>query len=434
MTGQSQSGRNWKSGLSWLRKRYVFNMYLLIGGLSIVVATTIFTYRVSKSVERQSYLTTKLFADLGSRLLLAQNVEEVAPVIEIINEIEVPFVITDNSGRPWFWNEPVIGIPMPDYKVLLSVDPSKVSNPAIAEILSKAEAFDQNNEPFAIFSPDGQRVGTLHYGNSALSIRIRYMPYLELMIMVLFFLVILWALQSRQEAEQKALFAGMAKETAHQLGTPLTSIMGWVAILEEKVGKDQEVMVELNRDVDRLSMISARFSQIGSMPQLGDTDLNGMVDEVIQYFQSRLPHLGGRVQLRREGTVQGQVRFNRDLLGWVFENLIKNGIDALVDGKGTITLKVNDHPEGGVRILVSDTGKGIPARVGKKVFEPGFTTKKRGWGMGLALVHRIVTQYHGGRISIAESSHHGTTFEVVLPDASPEMGGAKDIFPENKGL
>ena len=399
-----------------------------------MVGTTIFTIRVSKSVERQSYLTTRLFSDLASRLLLAQNVDEVQPVIEIINEIEVPFVITDNSGRPILWNEPVIGIPMPDYAQLLSVDPSRVSNPAIAEILSMAERFDQHNDPFGIFSADGQRLGTLHFGNSALSIRIRYMPYLELMIMVLFFLIIVWALQNKKQAEQKALFAGMAKETAHQLGTPLTSIMGWMALLEDKVGKDEEVMVELNRDVDRLSMISARFSQIGSMPQLEDTDLNGMVDQVIVYFQRRLPHLGGRVQLRREGTVKGQVRFNRDLLGWVFENLIKNGIDALVDGKGTITVTIADRPEGGVNIRVSDTGKGIPGGTGNKVFEPGYTTKKRGWGMGLALVQRIVSQYHGGRIIIESTSGHGTTFLVTLPAAGelpPNSGGTR-IFPEKE--
>jgi two-component system, sporulation sensor kinase D len=422
-------------GPGWLRKRYIFNMYLLLGGLSIVVATTIFTIRVSKSVERQSYLSTRLFSDLASRLLLAQNVEQVGPVIELINEIEVPFVITDNSGRPILWNEPVIGIPLLDYSVLMGIDPTKVKNPAITEILSMAESFDQINDPFGIFSPDGQRLGTLHYGNSALSVRIRWMPYLELMIMVLFFLIILWALQNQRQAEQKALFAGMAKETAHQLGTPLTSIMGWLAILEEKVGKNQEVMVELNRDVDRLSMISARFSQIGSMPQLTDTDLNGMVDQVIEYFQRRLPHLGGRVQLRREGTVQSSVRFNRDLLGWVFENLIKNGIDALTDGKGTITLKIADNPEGGTIIRVSDTGKGIPARVGNKVFEPGFTTKKRGWGMGLALVKRIVTQYHGGSISIESTSSHGTTFLVLLPaaeDVPGSPGSPNGIFPDKE--
>ncbi|MBU8870581.1 MAG: HAMP domain-containing histidine kinase [Gemmatimonadales bacterium] len=413
---------------SWLRKRYLFNIYLLLGSISIVVATTIFTIRVSKSVERQSYLTTELFSNLASRLLLAVDVDEVEPVIAIINEIEVPFIITDNSGRPFLWNEPVIGIPVPSFEQLLLVNPSSPTNPAVAEILTMAAAFDQEQEPFAIVSPAGQRLGTLHYGQSALSMRIRYMPYLELMIMALFFLVIVWALQGRKDAEQKALFAGMAKETAHQLGTPLTSIMGWVALLEEKVGSDDDVIIELHQDVNRLSRISARFSQIGSRPKLEDTDFTGLVDEGIEYFRRRLPQMGGRVQLRREGDVSNPVRFNRDLMGWVIENLIKNGIDALIDGKGTITIKLSDRSQGGALMLVSDTGRGIPARVGKKVFEPGFTTKKRGWGMGLALVKRIVVQYHGGRINIASTSRHGTTFQVLLPSAG-DLAGADEISP-----
>jgi signal transduction histidine kinase len=244
------------------------------------------------------------------------------------------------------------------------------------------------------------------------------MPYLELMIMALFFLIIMWALQSRKEAEQTALFAGMAKETAHQLGTPLTSIMGWVALLEDKVDPKSDLMVELNRDVDRLGMISARFSQIGSLPKLEDTDLMEVVDDTIEYFRRRLPHLGGRVQLRREGSAGAAVRFNRDLLGWVLENLIKNGIDALVDGKGTLTVLVEDRGEDGVALHVTDTGRGIPAGVGNRIFEPGFTTKQRGWGMGLALVKRIVVQYHGGRIRIAETGPGGTTITVTLPAAT----------------
>jgi two-component system, sporulation sensor kinase D len=408
-------GKIWQNGIPWLRKQYVFNTYLLVGSLSIVVATTVFTFKVSKSVERQSFLTTQLLSGVASRLFTAQNLEEVQPIIEIINENEVPFILTDNSGRPWLWNTPVIGIPMPDYQFLRQENVSSTKNPVILEILSLAAGYDQEHEPFAIVDEDGIRLGTLHYGRSALSQRLRIMPYLELMVMALFFLVILWALQSKKEAQQQALFAGMAKETAHQLGTPLTSTMGWIALLEDKVGKDQEVMVELNRDVDRLSMISARFSQIGSLPKLNDTDLNELVDESVEYFQKRLPHLGGRVQLRREGRCTVQVKFNRDLLGWVLENLIKNGIDALIGGKGTITVEIDDDPGGGVRIQVSDTGRGIPPRVGNKIFEPGFTTKKRGWGMGLALVKRIVTQYHGGKIHVESTSKHGTTFEVVLP-------------------
>ena len=401
-----------------LRRQYLFNIYLLLGSISIVVATTLFTIQVSKSVERQAYLTTELLSEQASRLIKAESLEGIQPIINIINENEVPIILTDMGGRPLLWNEPVIGIPVPDYQIIMRENMSNPSNPIIQEILTLAAGYDQEQDPFAIFDTEGQRVGTLHYGRSALSQRLRVMPYLELMVMALFFLVILWAMQSKKEAQQKALFAGMAKETAHQLGTPLTSLMGWTALMEDRVGKADDVIVEMNRDIDRLSMVSARFSQIGSQPKLEDIDLPGVVDETVSYFQRRLPHLGGRVQLRREGTLTQDVRFNRDLLGWVLENLIKNGIDALSDGKGTITLRLEDDPGGGARILVSDTGKGIPPRVGNKIFEPGFTTKKRGWGMGLALVKRIVTQYHGGRIRIESTSPHGTTFLVTLPPAA----------------
>jgi len=408
-----------------LRKRYLFNIYLLVGSLSIVVATTVFTIQVSKSVERQSYLTTKLLSGVASRLIRAETVEEIHPIIGIINENEVPFILTDNSGRPLMWNEPVIGIPVPDYQILLRESMSNPRNPVILEILSLAASYDQEQEPFAIVDPDGQRLGTLHYGRSALSQRLRVMPYMELMVMALYFLVIVWALQSKKDAQQKALFAGMAKETAHQLGTPLTSIMGWVALLEDRLGKRDDVVGELNRDVDRLSMISARFSQIGSQPKREDRDLEAVVDDTIMYFQRRLPHLGGRVNLRREGGVTQAVLINRDLLGWVLENLIKNGIDALADGKGTITVRLADDPGGGARIYVADTGKGIGSRDGNKIFEPGYTTKKRGWGMGLALVKRIVTQYHGGRIRIESPGPHGTTFLVVLPPAPRSAASAE---------
>ncbi len=404
-----------RPGVSWLRRRYLFAIYLVLGSLSIVVATTVFTFRVSQSVERQAYLTTSLLAANASRLIKAESLEGLQPLIDIINENEVPFILTDNAGRPYLWNEAVIGVPNPGYQILLRENMSNPSNPVVLEILSLAAAYDQEQDPFAVMDPSGKRVGTVHYGRSALSQRLRVMPYLELAVMALFFLVILWALQNKKDAQQKALFAGMAKETAHQLGTPLTSIMGWVALLEDRLGKKDDVVSELNRDVDRLSMVSARFSQIGSHPKLEDTDINTVADEIIEYFRRRLPHFGGRVQLRREGTVTNSVLFNRDLLGWVLENLIKNGIDALVDGKGTITVRLEDAPSGGIHLYVADTGRGIPPREGNKIFEPGFTTKKRGWGMGLALVKRIVTEYHGGRIRVESTSPHGTTFLVTLP-------------------
>ncbi len=402
-----------------LRRRHLFNIYLLVGSVSIVVAVTVFTIRVGQSVERQSRLTTELFSGLASRLLLSGNTGDVQEVIKFINEIEVPFVITDNAGRPFLWNEPVIGIPMPGYKQLLLEDPTAPSNPDIIAILTLAARFDDGQEPFAIVTPDGERLGTLHYGKSALSQRVRWMPFLELMLMALFFLLIVWGLQTKRDAEQQAIFAGMAKETAHQLGTPLTSIMGWLTILNERFGGEDEVMPELRRDVERLNKISARFSQIGSRPKLADTDLTAVVEDSILYYRRRLPHLGGRVELRREGALSNVTRFNRDLLEWVLENLIKNGIDALKDGKGTITIKLTDRPDGKVVIRVQDTGRGIPPGVGNKIFEPGFTTKSRGWGMGLALVKRIVTNYHGGRIRVESTGSFGTTISILLPGEEP---------------
>jgi signal transduction histidine kinase len=402
-----------------LGRRHLFTLYLLLGSVGIVVGVTIYTLNIARDVERQSRLTTELFSGLSSRLLLSDDVVDMQQVVQIINEIEVPFIITDNAGRPFLWNEPVIGIPMPGYRQLLQEDPSRPSDPDVMRILKLADKFDAEQEPFAILTPDGTRLGTLHYGKSALSEQIRWMPYLELMIMALFFLLILWALQAKRSAEQQALFAGMAKETAHQMGTPLTSLLGWLAILRDRVGEGDDVMGELDRDVERLGKVSARFSQIGSLPKLKDSDLLAVVDDTIRYFRRRLPHLGGRVELRREGTPQQRCRFNRDLMEWVLENLIKNGIDALKDGKGTITVRLSDRPAGGVVIRVTDTGRGVPSGAGNKIFDPGFTTKERGWGMGLALVKRIVTQYHRGKIRLEETGPHGTTISILLPREEP---------------
>lgn len=417
------ANRNDGIGFMGFRQRHLFNVYLVVGSISIVVATTLFTINISRAVEKQSYLTTRLLSDVASRMINAEDVAEVEPVLAIVNKIDVPFILTDTLGRPFMWNEPVIGIPLPPLDILMQEDPTRPRSPVVADIIQLAADFDATNEPFAIFDANGSRMATLHYGNSALSLRVRIMPYLELMIMALFFLVILWALQARRAAETTAMFAGMAKETAHQLGTPLTSIMGWVALLEERVDKNDDVMVELNRDVDRLGMISARFSQIGSLPKLEDRDLNEVVDESIEYFRRRLPHLGGRVQLRREGAVTGTVAFNRDLLGWVLENLIKNGIDALDDGKGTIGVHLQDVGDNGIQLSVSDTGRGIATGVRNHIFDPGFTTKRRGWGMGLALVKRIVKEYHSGRIRVEETGPGGTTITVWLP-ATPADEGA----------
>ncbi len=402
-------------GLFGLKRRHLFTLYLLLGSVLIVVGITTFTLRITREVEAQTRLVTELFSGMASRLVLSNDPGEAKRVADLIKEIGIPIIITDNSGLPIVWNPGVTGIPaLDDFEALASQDPANPTDPRVRDALAMAARFDRQAQPYAIFDADGRRLATLHHGPSALSRQIQFMPYLELGIMVLFFLAILWGLQVKKENDQNLLFAGMAKETAHQLGTPITSIMGWLALLEDRLPGD-DTLSELGKDVERLNKVSVRFSQIGSRPKLEETDLTGVVEDTITYFRRRLPHLGGRVQLRSEGAVGHAVEFNRDLLEWVLENLIKNGIDALVDGKGTVTVKLADLPEGGVIVRVTDTGSGIKHSVRTKIFEAGFSTKSRGWGMGLALVKRIVTQYHGGKIRVESTGSQGTTFAFTLP-------------------
>ncbi len=388
----------------------------MLGSLLIVVGVTAYSLRITRDLEGQNRLITEMFSDLASRLLFSGESREAERVIGIINEIKIPLIITDNAGRPIFWNSGVTGIPdVDDYELIMRQDPQNPKDPRIARAVKLAAELDRHSEPFAIMGPDGRRQGTLHYGQSALSRQVRTMPYLELAIMVLFFLAILWGMQIKKANDQNLLFAGMAKETAHQMGTPLTSIMGWLALLQDRAPADDDTLAELAKDVERLNKVSARFSQIGSKPKLLDTGLQGVIEDTIEYFRRRLPHLGGRVELRSEGAARNVVAFNRDLMAWVFENLVKNGIDALEDGKGTVAIRLSDRPEGGVEIRVSDTGRGIKPSHRAKIFEPGFSTKSRGWGMGLALVKRIVTQYHGGRIRVESTGQQGTVFSLLLP-------------------
>ncbi len=400
-----------------LRRRQLFTIYVLLGSVAIVLAVTFFTLRLSRRVEDQARLSTQLLSNLASRTLASRPDGGIAEIMRVVNEIEVPFIVTDNAGRPVLWNAPVIGIPMRgSLTELEAIDPAHPTSPDVRRILALVRRYDKDHEPFAVFDASGtRRIGSLHYGSSALSRRVRWLPYLELLLLAAFFLLIVWGLTLKKEGEQQRLFAGMAKETAHQLGTPITAILGWLAILRERHGAEDDALLELGKDVARLGKVSERFSQIGSPPRLAEGDLTEVVRSSLAYFERRLPQLGGRVDLRLEGAIRNRCRFNRDLMEWVIENLVKNGIDALKEGKGTISVRLEDGPGPGVTLRVSDTGCGIPPGLRNKIFEAGFSTKQRGWGMGLALVRRIVTQYHGGRVAVAETGPNGTTFVVTLP-------------------
>lgn len=250
----------------------------------------------------------------------------------------------------------------------------------------------------------------VYYRNSDLLYKLTYYPIALLLILVLFLSVVYQFFSSNKIAEQNKLWTGMAKETAHQIGTPLSSLLGWIAILKtENVSEDY--ISEIEKDVYRLSTIANRFSKIGSLPELQKQNIVEETKKAFDYLKSRTS-----TQISFNFEAQNSiinVLLNNELYGWVIENLIKNAVDAM-QGKGKINVVIKEY-EKQVKIFVSDTGKGIPKSQFKQIFKPGFTTKKRGWGLGLSLSKRIINNYHKGKIHVLKSEpNKGTTFEIVL--------------------
>jgi signal transduction histidine kinase len=250
----------------------------------------------------------------------------------------------------------------------------------------------------------------LYYGNSSTLKKLKYYPLALLLIIFLFGAVLYFFFKTSRVAEQNKLWAAMAKETAHQIGTPLTSMVGWVTLLKEKQKKSIP-LIEIEKDIARLNLITDRFSKVGSDPELISSDLTSVVRETVTYLQKRSSEqINFKVDLPDKKVV---IPFNSQLISWTLENLIKNGIDAM-KGKGTLDVKLLDKgPQ--VEILVSDNGCGMKKEVAYKVFKPGFTTKTRGWGLGLSLAKRIIVDFHKGKISVLKSVlGKGTSFQILL--------------------
>jgi two-component system, sporulation sensor kinase D len=265
------------------------------------------------------------------------------------------------------------------------------------------------NAPIAIRYKDVVNQ-TLYYGDSELLKKLQYYPLALLLIMALFAAVLFFFFQTSRVSEQNRLWAGMAKETAHQIGTPLSSLMGWITLLKEQNIAPTSVD-EMEKDVDRLTVITERFSKVGSLPELHDHDVARATEEAILYLKKRSSQL---IQWTWDvPTNEIRIPINLPLYSWTLENLIKNGIDAM-KGQGGLTIELVER-KNEVVVRVSDTGQGIAPKNVKRIFNPGFTTKQRGWGLGLSLVRRIIVDYHQGSIAVLKTEMgKGTTFEIRL--------------------
>lgn len=322
---------------------------------------------------------------------LSQDLSLEAKIIE--SNYNIPMIVTDGKGLVLMKRN------LDSIKALDSIYLSEQL------LLMKSE-----NEPVVIsYLKDKQYV--IYYRDSDLLTRLKYYPLALFLMMFLFSGVIYMVFRTSKVAEQNKLWSGMAKETAHQIGTPLSSLMGWVELMKLQ-NTAMAVVPELEKDIDRLNTIADRFSKIGSTPTLAPLEICAVVQNTVSYFQARSSK--SIVFKFEKPTAQVWVQANEQLFGWVLENLIKNAIDAM-SGRGTLTLEILPKESGMVAIFVADTGKGIPRKLQKKVFKPGFTTRARGWGLGLSLSKRIVENYHSGKLVVKKSElGKGTTFAVQL--------------------
>lgn len=279
----------------------------------------------------------------------------------------------------------------------------------------KLEEFKIFSQPIKIeFAPG--RFQYVYYGESDLLRNLRWFPVIQLIVAFAFIGIVLFSYSAAKRSQQNKVWVGMAKETAHQLGTPVSSLMGWVELMKLKDLPDSDMVQEMEEDVKRLENITERFSKIGSQPELVAVDLNEVLRDSSDYLHKRMSKKGD-IHLTLNNEIPATVRplMNRLLFDWVIENLLKNALDAMKSAKGTID--IHSAVKGKeIYIDVSDSGKGIPKANFKKVFEPGFTTKKRGWGLGLSLSKRIIENYHKGKIFVKSSEiGKGTTFRIILP-------------------
>lgn len=370
-------------------------MLLVIIAMIIGIGSLMYTNQLAGKLADEERKRVELWAD-GTKFLAtsADQNADLSFVFEVIkSNSTIPLILTDGEQNI---------ISLRNFDEERSQDP-EYQQKQLANILGK-------NEPIEIELYGGTK-NYIYYDNSDLYYQLKYYPYLSLGIISIFILVAYFAFSFARKAEQDQVWVGMAKETAHQLGTPLSSLIAWIEYLKLK-DVDPATLADMKKDVSRLETITERFSKIGSVPELQQEDIAAVLDESIDYMRTRSSKKVA-FTFETNGISGLMVPLNVPLFAWVIENLCRNAIDAM-EGAGAINIEITDAGNA-VTIDVSDTGKGIPRSKFETVFQPGYTSKKRGWGLGLSLTKRIVEQYHGGKIIVRNSEiGKGTTFRITI--------------------
>jgi len=378
-----------------LNNKNLWKLSLLLFAIMIGMGSLIFTNNLVTRLKAQERKNVELWAEAVKLFNLTDPNVNVDYIISSIieNNNTVPVILTDESDS-------IIAV--------RNFDETKIKDPGYLKIQLKK--IKEKNKPIEI-NLDKGHYNFIYYKDSTILTMLIYYPYIQLGIILLFILVSYLAFSSSRKAEQNQVWVGMSKETAHQLGTPTSSLAGWIEILQQKY-PDISITKELALDVQRLEKVTERFSRIGSKPALHNENIVQTISRTIEYLKLRS---SSKVKFITDFTSNQvvSVPVNSALFEWVIENVAKNAIDAM-EGSGVITIKVTDTGKNAI-IDISDTGKGIPKSAFKKIFTPGFTTKQRGWGLGLSLAKRIVEEYHNGKIFVRHSEvGKGSSLRIVL--------------------
>ena len=390
--------------MNWTDRIRQVKMALVVGAVAIAAVSLVVSHFLVRDLAHEERVRMEIWAEAMRSMNNADA--DLGLVIKVLADNNtIPVVVTDSKGR---------------MQMMRNIDEHRADSAAVAERLARQWQREGHVIPVNIGPANSLYVC---YGDSLLLVRLAYYPYVQLGIVMLFVVIAILALLTSKRAEQNKVWVGLSKETAHQLGTPISSLMAWTEILREQY-PDDPLIPEMDKDVQRLQLIADRFSKIGSTPERTDVQLSALIANVVEYMNRRTSH---QVTITASVPDDITVRVNRQLFEWVLENLMKNAVDAM-HGKGTITVTAHAatgtsdsaraasaRSTGTTYIDIADTGCGIERKNLKTVFQPGFTTKKRGWGLGLSLARRIVTEYHGGRIYVLCSTPGvGTTFRIEL--------------------
>jgi signal transduction histidine kinase len=398
---------------------------LFVGMIALSLASLLFTGRLARVLEQRTAVYTDVFARYAAAATLtaSQDAEGQRVFRSLLDRMAFPIIVTDRRGVPWTSRGTGISIEAVDYDLFSTTDPRDPPPGPIADLIRMAFQMDLQRSPIPMIHPDtGETFGYVHYGASPLVTQLRVMPIFQIGIAGALVAFAYFGVRSVRESERRSIWVGMAKETAHQLGTPISSMMGWVDLIESEAAPEdharRETVRDMRADLARLSQVARRFERIGSEPKLEPVDVNEVISEVAGYLRRRLPTRGRRVEIVEDLGDVGPVPADRELVSWTVENLVKNSIDAILRSEhgGKVMVRTAPGNPDGVRILFEDDGPGIPEAIQNRIFEPGFTTKQRGWGLGLALARRIVEESHGGRIRLLRSTPAvRTVFAVSLP-------------------